>query len=81
MVSEDANENTAACSNWMGKVSVLLVELKFQELLYRPWLRWHKPNTTRQFNVSFSLKCYLCRKPLLDPLVGSDFKFEPSSHQ
>ena len=51
-------------SDWMGKTSVLLVEIGLQGLLYRGWLRWQTHSVGRQFIAGFSLKCGLHEKPL-----------------
>lgn len=42
MVGEDADGAIAAHLHWMGNVSVLLVEMEFQELLPKDWLRWQE---------------------------------------
>ena len=51
-------------SDWMGKTSVLLVEIGLQGLHYRGWLRWQTHSVGRQFSAGFSLKCGLHEKPL-----------------
>ena len=72
MVSEDADGgySYAAVIGW-GKVSVLLVEIRFQELLYKGWLIWQEYSAGRQFSTrdrqfspGFSLKPDLCDSPL-----------------
>ena len=40
-MDKDANEDVAV-QFWNEKVTVLLVEIQFQELLYEDWLRWQR---------------------------------------
>ena len=72
----DWSEDSQSCwlglhsSKWMGKALTLLVEIGFQELVYKGWLPWQKHRAGRQaaqrqqFSAGFSLKCTLSEKPL-----------------
>ena len=43
LAGEEADGGAIAAQlDWMGKASVLLVELGFQELLCKGWLRWQE---------------------------------------
>lgn len=73
-------------SDLTGKVCVL-VEIQFQELLYRGWLRGRNTvQVDRQFGAGFSLKCGMCERPLFRDGCWAlffcgfccCFKFEPS---
>ena len=43
-----------SCSDWMEKASVLLVEIGFQELLHKGWLRMQKHSVSRQLSAGGS---------------------------
>ena len=75
---------------WMGKVLVLLIEIKFQEHLYKGWLRWLKHSTGRQFNAGagslvqaspWSVVCM--RDCCVEMATGPSFlkNLSPLSHQ
>lgn len=76
-------------SNWMGKVSVLLVEIQFEEFLYKGWfsLQIHSAGRQfsvggRQFSAGFTLKRALCQKPLFsNGFQALSIHFSPAGHQ
>ena len=66
-------------SNWTGKVSVLLVEIQFQELLYKGWLRRQEHSAERQaVQCSLLSEMRFAWEAPVKWLLGSVFKFEPS---
>lgn len=54
----------AAQFQWDNKISFTLLEMKFQELLYKGLFSRQEHGTGRTFSAGFSLNDGLCERPL-----------------